>query len=110
MSADVLEGDMPLLYGPKSNPIKQASTLRLNIDKHLSEYTQTVRRNIIFSLCKLQFSAIVGDLHRSLRHELALSRSKPGIVGSNPTQGMDVSVRLFCVCVDPHVGSDLATG
>jgi hypothetical protein len=27
------------------------------------------------------------------------ARSNAGIVGSNPTQGMDVYVRLFCVCV-----------
>jgi hypothetical protein len=29
-----------------------------------------------------------------------------GFVGSNPAQGMDVCLRLFCVCV----GSGLATG
>jgi hypothetical protein len=34
------------------------------------------------------------------------ARSSTGIVGSNPTRGMDVCVRLFCVCV----GSGLATG
>jgi hypothetical protein len=33
-----------------------------------------------------------------------------GIVGSNSTQGMDVCVRLFCVCVVLCVGSGLATG
>jgi hypothetical protein len=33
-----------------------------------------------------------------------------GVVGSNPTQGMDVWVRLFCVCVVLCVGSGLATG
>jgi hypothetical protein len=27
------------------------------------------------------------------------ARSNTGIVGSNPTQGMDVCLRLFCVCV-----------
>jgi hypothetical protein len=27
----------------------------------------------------------------------AFSRSNIGILGSNPTQGMDVCVRLFCV-------------
>jgi hypothetical protein len=27
------------------------------------------------------------------------ARSNAGIVGSNPTQGMDVCVRVFCVCV-----------
>jgi hypothetical protein len=38
------------------------------------------------------------------------ARSNAGIVGSNPTQGMDISVRLFCVCVVLCVGSGLATG
>jgi hypothetical protein len=37
------------------------------------------------------------------------ARSNAGLVGSNPTQNMDVSVRLFCVYV-LCVGSDLATG
>jgi hypothetical protein len=31
-------------------------------------------------------------------------------MGSSPTQGMNVCVRLFCVCVVLGVGSDLATG
>jgi hypothetical protein len=38
------------------------------------------------------------------------ARSNAGIVGSNPAQGMDVSVRLFYVCVVLCVGSGLATG
>jgi hypothetical protein len=29
----------------------------------------------------------------------AFARSNTGIMGSNPTQGMDVCLRLFCVCV-----------
>jgi hypothetical protein len=37
-------------------------------------------------------------------------RSKPGIVGSNPTQGMDVCVCVYSVCVLLSVGSGLATG
>jgi hypothetical protein len=36
-------------------------------------------------------------------------RSNTGIVGSNLTQGMDVCVPLFCVCVILCVGSGLAT-
>jgi hypothetical protein len=36
--------------------------------------------------------------------------SNTGIVGSNPTRGMDVCVRLFCVCVVLCVGSGLAMG
>jgi hypothetical protein len=35
--------------------------------------------------------------------------SNSGVVGANPTRGMDVCVRLFCVYV-LSVGSGLATG
>jgi hypothetical protein len=38
------------------------------------------------------------------------ARSDAGIVGSNPIQGMDVCVLLFCVCVVMCLGKDLATG
>jgi hypothetical protein len=36
--------------------------------------------------------------------------SNAGILGSNPTQGMDVCARLFGICVVLRVGSDHATG
>jgi hypothetical protein len=38
------------------------------------------------------------------------THSNTGIVGSNPTQGMDVCVRLSCVCVGLCVGSGLPKG
>jgi hypothetical protein len=38
------------------------------------------------------------------------TRSNTGIVGSNPTWGMDVCVRFFCVCHVLYAGSGLATG
>jgi hypothetical protein len=38
------------------------------------------------------------------------ARSNAGIVGSNPTQGMDVCLPLFYVCVVLCIGSGLATG
>jgi hypothetical protein len=38
------------------------------------------------------------------------ARSNAGIMGSNPTRGMDVCVNLFCVCVVLCVGSGLAKG
>jgi hypothetical protein len=38
------------------------------------------------------------------------ARSSTGIMGSNPTQGMNVCVRLFCVCVALCVGRGVATG
>jgi hypothetical protein len=36
--------------------------------------------------------------------------SNTGIMGSNPTQGMNVCVRIFCVSFVMCVGSDLAMG
>jgi hypothetical protein len=36
--------------------------------------------------------------------------SNNGVVGSNPTRGMDVCARLFCIYVVLCVGSGLATG
>jgi hypothetical protein len=39
-----------------------------------------------------------------------LARLNTGIVGSNPTRGMDVCVRLFCVCVLLCIRGLLATG
>jgi hypothetical protein len=36
--------------------------------------------------------------------------SNTGIVGSNTTRGMDVCLRLFCVCVVLCVDMGLATG
>jgi hypothetical protein len=38
------------------------------------------------------------------------SRLSTGIVGSDPTWGMDVSVCLFCVCIVLCIGSGLETG
>jgi hypothetical protein len=39
------------------------------------------------------------------------ARSEAGIVGSNPTQGMDVCCvyAFFCVCVVMYLGRGLAT-
>jgi hypothetical protein len=38
------------------------------------------------------------------------ARSNAGVAGLNPTRGMDVCVRLFCVCVVLYIGGGLATG
>jgi hypothetical protein len=35
------------------------------------------------------------------------ARSNTAIVGSNPTQGMDIYLRIFCVCVVVCEGSGL---
>jgi hypothetical protein len=41
---------------------------------------------------------------------IVFARSNTGIVGSNPTRGMDVCVRLFCAFVVLFVGGCLDTG
>jgi hypothetical protein len=46
---------------------------------------------------------------RDLRHE-PFDLSNAGIVGSNPTQGMDVCVCVYSVFVLSCVGSGLVTG
>jgi hypothetical protein len=43
-------------------------------------------------------------------YSTVFTRSNPGIVGTNPTQGMDVCVRAYYVSVVLCVGSGLATG
>jgi hypothetical protein len=43
-------------------------------------------------------------------HSGRAARSNTGIVGSNPTWGMDVCVRFFCVSVVLYVVSGFATG
>jgi hypothetical protein len=47
---------------------------------------------------------------RGLQQWTVFARSNAGIVGSNPTPGMDVCLRLFCVCAVLCVGIGLATG
>jgi hypothetical protein len=47
---------------------------------------------------------------RGLRHEMSSPLSNSWILGSSPTQDMDVCVRLFCVCDILGVGRGPATG
>jgi hypothetical protein len=44
------------------------------------------------------------------KERTVFDRSNAGIVGSNPTRGMDACVHLFCIRVALYAGSDLATG
>jgi hypothetical protein len=43
-------------------------------------------------------------------YKAVFARSNAGIVGANPTQGMDVCVCVYSVCVVLCVSSSLATG
>jgi hypothetical protein len=61
---------------------------------------------------KMQFPPKLVLLSLAWVHTLlpiTVARSNAGVVCSNPTQGMDVSVLLFCVCLVLYVGSALAT-
>jgi hypothetical protein len=82
-------------------------------------------KSCAISLCQLAqssahclwncFVAILLDWGRSqwsrgVRHEPPSPAPTLGSWGPNPTRGMFVCVRLFCVCVVLCVGSGLATG
>jgi hypothetical protein len=46
-----------------------------------------------YEVCGLQITVA-----ERFKASTVFSRSKAGVLDSNPTRGMDVSVRLFCVC------------
>jgi hypothetical protein len=100
---------------------------------HQVDRTQDIKRditflyliNILFCILDLhtwfllQFWTLINVSIWARKPITAAARSKAwtvfalpntGTVGSNPTQGMDVYVRLFCVSLVLYVGSDLATG
>jgi hypothetical protein len=58
--------------------------------------------------CECNSAHIICYASRSGR--AVFDRLNAGTVGSNPTQGMDVCVRLFGVCVVLCVGSGISTG
>jgi hypothetical protein len=66
----------------------------------------------VTSLFFLRWELLVPPITVAARSKswTVFTRSKVWIVGSNLTQGMDVCVRLFCVCVVLCVCSGLATG
>jgi hypothetical protein len=45
---------------------------------------------VLITLCRSQW-------RRGLRHELSSLARNTGMVGSNPTQSLDVCLRLFCL-------------
>jgi hypothetical protein len=109
--------------GRTPNASRQASRHKTKATKaDVSIMTQTgVRRSHSFHLCSflcVMSQILCLDCYMSWRMPVCglpkawtvFARSDTRIVGSNPTQGMDVCVRLFCVCVVLCVGSDLATG
>jgi hypothetical protein len=82
---------------------------------HLSEQIANVSiNNIHWMIFVMEMSCVFCETGTELPITVAGRGSKAssntGIVDSNPTGGMDVYVRLFCVCVVLCVDSGLATG
>jgi hypothetical protein len=71
---------------------------------HMIYQVQTV----VFNFFKIHFNNIIPSTPTA--YHSAFAHSNTGIVNSNPTQRMDVCVRLFCACVVLCVGSGFATG
>jgi hypothetical protein len=68
---------------------------------------RTIRMRILLLLVKAGKPITVTARSKTLT---VFARSNAGIVNSNTTQGMNVCVPLFCVCVVLCVGRGLATG
>jgi hypothetical protein len=60
-------------------------------------------------ICSKLNNIVLSCADQSGRAVYVMNRLRP-LVDSNPTRGMDVCLRLFCVCVVLCVGSGLATG
>jgi hypothetical protein len=68
---------------------------------------QPYGRKVQYKCIRISHWHVNTEWPRCLRHEL-FARSNAGIVGSNPTRGMDVCVLLFCVYAVVRVGRGLA--
>jgi hypothetical protein len=79
--------------------------------ENLKSCKQTRFSTSVQNIITLMYSLGRSQWPHGLRHKLSsLARSNAGIVGSNPTQGMDVCVCVYSVCVVLCVGSGLAMG
>jgi hypothetical protein len=83
-------------------------TFPLDVLKESAELSKLPHLDDAISSALVTFLAIT--LAAQSKTLTVFARSKTGIVGSNPTQDMDVSVRLFFVCAVLCVGSGLTTG
>jgi hypothetical protein len=92
------------------------SSMQSDRHTYLSQFTSLLVRSK--PRCTVTSFHLTNRIHRGWPpHTVAawseawtvFARSNTGVVGSNPTRGLDICVRVFCVCV-LFVGSDIATG
>jgi hypothetical protein len=66
----------------------------LSMSKYVSK-RRTKMKNLGFEISHEQVTIILGDYSG----RTVFAPSNIGVVGTNPTRGMDVCLCLFCVCV-----------
>jgi hypothetical protein len=82
-------GDLPITkreYSPLGTDVRPIGPLPLPLSAQWRGW----------SAAGLYASVISGYYKDKL--PITVARSNTGVVGSNPTRGMDVCVRLFCLC------------
>jgi hypothetical protein len=99
-------------HSTSSYPVEVAANENIAHHDSCTKGTKpSIRQNLDFFLFCVSFGSslpiTVAARSRALN---VFARSDTGIVGSNPTQGMGVFVRLFCVCAVVCADSGLATG
>jgi hypothetical protein len=94
------------------NPEERITRLLSLISRNNLKITNSRDRPILPFLLIWVYHLLYGTITVVTRSKLwtVLARSNAEIVDSNPTQGMDVSVLLFCVCVVLCADSGLETG
>jgi hypothetical protein len=106
-------------------PSPLSSSCRYHEEMSSSKPHNWSRLNLVWYVCTRSAAYIIllltprtsnwihnskNDLFTAHEINTAFTRSNTGVVGSNLTRGMDVCVRLFCVCVVVCIGRRLATG
>jgi hypothetical protein len=104
--------DRPVQVGPTAWPLLGKRSILLNhtLFRWHAHYVET---DMYFLNCKFEvFSAVNRPITVAERSEAwtVFARSNTAILSSNPTRGMDVFGRLFCIYVVLCADSGLATG
>jgi hypothetical protein len=85
------------------------SPLPLRLQSFVLNYTVLYKDNLIFYILDTQPFYMPITVAKQSKACTVFTLPITGIVDSNPSQGMNVCARLFCVCVVLCVGSGLAT-
>jgi hypothetical protein len=82
---------------------------RQGMDSFRLHHMQTLSETHLVFSCTLDTPRYWGTVAARSKARTVFACPNTGIMGSNPTQGMDVCLRLFCVCAVLCAGSGFVT-